>query len=295
MTVRGAIARLVANEELNFLLTNRIPRRLATRWLGWFSKIERPWIARPSIFIWRQFSDVDLRDAEQQHRFASMHACFTRRLRPGARPFVPDPDILASPCDAILGAHGTIEGDRVHQIKGAPYRLGELLGEEAAALPFMGGTYATLRLTAGMYHRFHAPCDLTVERITYLSGDCWNVNSPALKRVERLFCRNERVAILCRTREGTPLMLVAVAAVLVASVRLAFLDVPRLLGSGASRAVRIDRPVARGEEMGWFEHGSTILVFTPPGFALCDRRDGDRLRAGEALLFGYTDAPLSAI
>lgn len=293
MTVRRAIARLVANEELNFLLTNRIPRRLATRLLGWFSKIEHPWIARPSIFVWRQFSDVDLRDADQQ-RFASMHACFTRRLRPGARPFVSDPEILASPCDAILGAHGAIKGDRVHQIKGAPYRLSELLGEAAAALPFAGGSYATLRLTAGMYHRFHAPCDLTVERITYLSGDCWNVNSPALKRVERLFCRNERVVILCRTREGAPLMLVAVAAVLVASVRLTFLDVPRLLGSGASRAVRIDRPVARGDEMGWFEHGSTILVFAPPGFALCDRREGDRLRAGGPLLRRSFAAPRGA-
>lgn len=284
MTVRGRIARLVANEELNFLLTNRIPRRLATQALGWFSKMERPWVAKPSIAVWRLFSDVDLSDAADTH-FPSMHACFTRRLRDGARPFAQDPATLASPSDAILGAHGRIEDDQVHQIKGAPYRLSELLGDAKAAEPFAGGLYATLRLTAGMYHRFHAPCDLIVERVTYLSGDCWNVNTPALKRVERLFCKNERVAIFCRLPDGRPLMLVAVAAVLVACVRLTFLDAPRLLKDGGNRTLA--HPVRRGEEMGWFEHGSTIVVLAPSAFAFPEGwQDGVRLRAGQPLLEG---------
>ena len=204
--MRSAIARLVANEDLNFLLTNRLPRRLSTDVIGWFSKIEQPLVARLSIALWRLFSDVDLADAAET-RFPSMHACFTRRLKPGARSFDPDTDTLASPCDAIVGAHGVIEGDEVHQIKGAPYRLSELLGDAAEAAPFAGGTYVTLRLTAGMYHHFHAPHDLTVEQVTYISGDCWNVNPVALKRVERLFCKNERAAIRCRLDDGTPIML----------------------------------------------------------------------------------------
>lgn len=284
MTVRGRIARLVANEELNFLLTNRIPRRLATQALGWFSKIGRPWVANPSIAVWRLFSDVDLSDAADTH-FPSLHACFTRRLRDGARPFAQDLATLASPSDAILGAHGRIEGNQVHQIKGAPYRLSELLGDAKAAEPFAGGLYATLRLTAGMYHRFHAPCDLIVERVTYLSGDCWNVNTPALKRVERLFCKNERVAVLCRLPDGRPLMLVAVAAVLVACVRLTFLDAPRLLKDGGSRTLA--HPVRRGEEMGWFEHGSTIVVLAPSAFAFHEGlQEGACLRAGQPLLEG---------
>jgi phosphatidylserine decarboxylase len=279
-----AIDRLVANEDLNFLLTNRLPRRLATDFIGWFSKIENPLVARASIALWRLFSDVDLADAAES-RFPSMHACFTRTLRPGARPFPADAAVIASPCDAILGACGRIEGDTAHQIKGAPYRLSELLADWGEAEPFGGGTYVTLRLTAGMYHHFHAPHDLTVDQVTYISGDCWNVNPIALKRVERLFCKNERAAIRCRMEDGTPIMLVAVAAVLVASIRLSFLDTARSIRIGGPRVIPIDARIRRGEEMGYFEHGSTIVMLLPKGFRLAGGIEmGSRIRAGQALL-----------
>jgi phosphatidylserine decarboxylase len=282
--MRSAIARLAANEDLNFLLTNRLPRRLATDLIGWFSKIEQPLVARSSIAVWRLFSDVDLADAAETH-FPSMHACFTRRLRPGARPVDLDPDIIASPSDAIVGAHGRIDGDVVQQIKGAPYRLSELVGGAEASQAYDGGTYVTLRLTAGMYHRFHAPHDLTVEQVTYISGDCWNVNPIALKRVERLFCKNERAAIRCRLEDGTPIMLVAVAAVLVASIRLSFVDTTRSIRTGGPRTIPVDAQVAKGDEMGWFEHGSTIVMLAPPGMALAPEIEtGTRIRAGQALL-----------
>jgi phosphatidylserine decarboxylase len=281
--MRKAIGRLVANEDLNFLLTNRLPRRLATTFIGWFSKIEQPLVARASIAVWRFFSDVDLADAQDTH-FKSMHACFTRTLRPGARPVDPNPLVLASPCDAIVGAHGRIEGDEVHQIKGAPYRLSELLGDADAARAFEGGTYVTLRLTAGMYHHFHAPHDLTVEQVTYISGDCWNVNPIALKRVERLFCKNERAAIRCRLADGTPIMLVAVAAVLVASIRLTFVDTQTALRIGGPRTIPLNAKLAKGADMGWFEHGSTIVMLVPRGFALMTAKENHlRLHAGEAL------------
>jgi phosphatidylserine decarboxylase len=281
--MRSAIARLVANEDLNFLLTNRLPRRLATDFIGWFSKVEQPLVASASIALWRLFSDVDLTDAAETE-FPSMHACFTRALRPGARPFATEADVLASPCDAIVGAHGTIAGDSVHQIKDAPYRLSELLGSSEASQAYNGGTYVTLRLTAGMYHHFHAPHDLTVDQITYISGDCWNVNPIALKRVERLFCKNERAAIACHLGDGTPIMLVAVAAVLVASIRLTFLDTAKALRVGGPRTIPLKAQVRKGEDMGWFEHGSTIVMLVPPGFAFADGIEtGARLRAGEAL------------
>jgi phosphatidylserine decarboxylase len=283
MTKRSIISRFVANEDLNFLLTNRIPRRLATEFIGWFSKIEQPLIARASIALWRLFSDVDLTDAAET-RFASMHACFTRSLRPGARPVDRDPDILASPCDAIVGAHGPISSDTIHQIKDAPYRLSELLGDATEAEAFRGGTFVTLRLTAGMYHHFHAPYDLTVEQVTYISGDCWNVNPIALKRVERLFCKNERAAIRCRLADGTLIMLVAVAAVLVASIRLTFLDTATALRVGGARTIPLDAMLAKGADMGWFEHGSTIVMLVQPRFARAAGIEGGRrICAGEAL------------
>jgi len=281
--MRSTIARLVANEDLNFLLTNRLPRRLATDFVGWFSKIEQPLVARASIALWRLFSDVDLADAAES-KFPSMHACFTRALRPGARSFAADAAVLASPCDAIVGAHGTIDGDTVHQIKDAPYRLSELLGSAEASQAYDGGTYVTLRLTAGMYHHFHAPHDLTVDQVTYISGDCWNVNPIALKRVERLFCKNERAAISCHLDDGTPIMLVAVAAVLVASIRLSFLDTTQSIRAGGPRTIPVEAPIRKGEDMGYFEHGSTIVMLLPRAFTLAAGIEtGARIRAGQAL------------
>lgn len=284
MTVRSTIARIVAQEDLNFLLTNRLPRRAATNFIGWFSKIEQPIVRGTSIALWRFFSDVDLADAAKT-QWTSLHDAFIRALKPGARTPDPDPDTLASPCDAIVGACGGIEGDRVYQIKGFPYQLSELLGDPAEAAPFRDGTYVTLRLTAGMYHRFHAPHDMTVEQVTYMSGDTWNVNPIALKRVEKLFCKNERAAIRGRLDSGEPILLVAVAAILVACIRLTFLDTEKALREQGPGAMPVSVSVAKGDEMGWFEHGSTIVMFAPPGFALAEGIEtGAVIKAGQALM-----------
>lgn len=283
MTMRETMLRVLLREDLNFLLTNRIPRRLATQAVGRIARIEHPAVARPALAAWRFFSDVDLSDAETT-RFRSLRDGFVRRLRPGARAFDPDPAAIASPCDAIVGAHGRIGGDRLYQVKGFPYRLGDLLPAPALAEAYRDGSFVTLRLTAAMYHRFHAPADLTVEGVTYLSGDCWNVNPIALKRVERLFCRNERAAIETRLADGTPMLLVPVAAILVASIRLSFLDTERSLREQGSARVPCTARLAKGEEMGWFEHGSTIIVFLPPGVALATGlAEGRAIRAGERL------------
>ena len=194
MTVRGLIARFTQQEDLNFLLTNRIPRAALTRFMGWFSKIEHPLVRDLSIACWRLFSDLDLTEAKKTE-FKSLHDCFTRELRPGLRPVDPDPAVVVSPCDAIIGAFGRIADTELFQIKGAPYSLLDLLGDPALVERHRNGRYVTLRLTSSMYHRFHAPHDATIERVTYIPGDTWNVNPIALKRVERLFCKNERAVL----------------------------------------------------------------------------------------------------
>ena len=285
MSLRASLARIVQQEDLNFLLTNRIPRRAATRFIGWFSRLENPLLRDASIGIWRLFTDLDLTEAKET-RFRTLHDCFIRRLKDGARPADMDPDLLVSPCDAIVGASGRVEGEEVLQIKGFPYRLGDLLTDQDHAAQFRNGCYVTLRLTSAMYHHFHAPHDCRVEAVTYISGDTWNVNPIALKRVERLFCRNERAVIRTRLRRGGhPVALVPVAAILVASIRLNFLDTRRGLREGGPRTIPCAAEVTKGEPMGWFEHGSTIVVFAPQGFALADGvAEGGRIRAGQPLM-----------
>jgi phosphatidylserine decarboxylase len=277
--------RLLQHEDLNFLLTNRVPRIALTHAMGRFSRIRSPLLARASIAIWRLFTELDLSDARQQ-RFDSLHACFTRALKDGARPFDARPSMLASPCDAIVGACGSVEGTRVFQAKGFPYRLDELFGPTQDTTPFRDGSYVTLRLTSAMYHRFHAPHDATLEHVTYLSGDTWNVNPIALARVEKLFCHNERAVLRLRLRQGDwPIALVPVAAILVASLRLHALDVRLHLRYRGPNEMPADHPVAKGDELGWFEHGSTIIVFAPQGFRLADGVvTGSRIRAGQALM-----------
>ncbi len=129
--LRAAIAAIACHEDVNFLLTNRIPRRLATRFFGWFSQIEQPLVRDLSMGVWHLFADLDLSEAREQ-RFRSLHDCFIRRLKDGVRPIDPDPDLLVSPCDAIVGASGTVEDGQVLQIKGFPYQLRDLLGDDSA-------------------------------------------------------------------------------------------------------------------------------------------------------------------
>lgn len=284
MTLARVRDRLLLQEDLNFLLTNRIPRIAITRFMGWFSKIRRPWVCKASIAVWRLFTELDLSEAKAT-QFDSLHDCFTRELKPGARTVDMAPEVLASPCDAIVGACGRVEAGMVLQAKASPYRMADLFGAAARAAPFEGGTYATLRLTSSMYHRFHAPHAGRIEHVSYLSGDTWNVNPIALKRVRALFCRNERAVIRLRLRDGTPLALVPVAAILVASIRLHFLDVLLHLRWPGPNELPCDHAVTKGQELGWFEHGSTVIVFAPPGVQLAPGIEvGQRLRMGQALM-----------
>ncbi len=285
MTIRHSILRLVQQEDLNFLLTNRIPRRWLTMFMGWFSRIEQPQVRDLSIAVWRFFGSLDLTEARKT-TFRSMHDCFIRELKPGARRVDPDPEILASPCDGIVGASGVVEDGVLFQAKGFPYRLHDLLSDPILEDRYRDGTYVTLRLTSNMYHRFHAPHDCRVRQVTYISGDTWNVNPIALKRVEQLFCRNERAVIQTWVGEAEHrVTLVPVAAILVASIRLHCLEAPLHLRYRGPNVMACDATYTKGQEMGWFEHGSTILVFAPRGFTLADGiEDGARIRMGQALM-----------
>jgi phosphatidylserine decarboxylase len=285
MTIRSQFLKILQQEDINFLLTNRIPRRLATRFVGWLARIEQPLVRDLSIGLWRLFSDLDLTEARKQS-FTSLRDCFIRELKEGARPIDTDPAVMTSPCDAIVGACGQIEGTGLYQVKGLTYTLEELLRDPSLAEHFRDGTFVTLRLTASMYHRFHAPHDGHVERVTYIAGDTWNVNPIALKRVEKLFCRNERAVLTMTLDAGHhTVALVPVAAILVAGIRLNFIDGLRDLDHDGPKRIPCDAAFHKGGEMGWFEHGSTIIVFAPKGFTLNDGvQDGAAIRMGCPLM-----------
>ncbi len=281
----ASLRRLVQQEDLNFLLTNRVPRQALTHFMGWFSQIRSPLLARLSIAVWRLFTDLDLSDARRQ-RFDSLHECFTRELKPGARPIDADERVLCSPSDGIVGACGRVQDGQLFQAKGLDYRIEELFGPGQDSTPFRNGVWVTLRLTSSMYHRFHAPAACEIEHVSYISGDTWNVNPIALQRVERLFCRNERAVLRARLRpSGDPIALVPVAAILVASIRLHFLDVLLHLRWRGAHEMPCQAVASKGQELGWFQHGSTILVFAPGHFELAPGIEtGQRIRMGQALM-----------
>lgn len=287
MNPKKLLHQMSAIERLNFLLTNRIPRRWATRFMGWFSRIRQPLVKRVSMAVWQAFAgDLRLDEARRDH-FESMHDCFIRELRPGVRPVDPRPGILVSPCDGIVGAFGATNGTEVFQAKGFPYSLEELLGDAELAGRYANGRFLTLRLTASMYHRFHAPESGRLREIRHIAGDTWNVNPIALKRVERLFCRNERAVLelALDERQDCRILMVPVAAILVASLRLHALDEPLGLNYAGPARIPCDLGYQRGEEMGYFEQGSTVLLFTGPGFHFEEGvATGAHWRMGEAIM-----------
>jgi phosphatidylserine decarboxylase len=201
------------------------------------------------------------------------------------RPIDTDPQIVVSPCDAIVGAHGAVADTELFQVKGAPYSLLDLVGDPALVDSHRNGRFVTLRLTSSMYHRFHAPHDCHIEQVTSISGDTWNVNPISLKRIEKLFCKNERAVIRTQLLTGERLTLVPVAAILVASIRLHFLDIVLGAGNRGPADFPCDVTVRKGQELGWFEHGSTIIVLTPDRFSFCENvREGQVIRMGQPLL-----------
>lgn len=207
---------------------------------------------------------VDLADAEAPAGgFASLQACFTRRLRPGARPIAAGAALVA-PVDGTVGACGAIGGDTVLQAKGRGYSLSRLLGEEGAA--FHGGVYCTIYLAPGDYHRVHAPAAAQVTRQRRIPGSFFSVNPRGVARVEGLFARNEREVLFLQAEAGA-LAMVLVGACLVGSIRL---------------EREAPYTVAAGGEIGHFEFGSTVIVLAQAPMAL-QVAAGARVRMGEAL------------
>ena len=280
----SALTHVFLQEDINFLVTNRLPRRYATLLMGWFSRIRSRRLTRISLALWSLFDDLRLEEAKTAD-FVSIRDCFVRELRDGARHIDLNPSVVTSPCDAVVGAFGSVEADQAIQAKGFPYSVKDLLGGERLVARHRGGKFVTLRLRANMYHRFHAPCDGRVRGVRYISGDTWNVNPVALKRVEKLFCKNERAVLPFEpSTPGSYVTLVAVAAILVASIRLHFIPAALSLRYRGATEIPCDERFVKGQELGYFESGSTIVMLASNRFEFSDKVvEGSTLRVGDAL------------
>jgi phosphatidylserine decarboxylase len=220
--------------------------------------------------------------------FATLQDFFTRALRSGARAIDPDPAAVVAPCDGRWGAAGQIADGTLLQLKGRPYSLAELLGDEAAAKSFEGGWYATFYLAPRDYHRFHAPCDGFVSRAVYLPGSLWPVNAIGLANVPNLFAENERICAFVRLRENAQesLALVAVGATLVGKVHVTFDTLTTNTRDRTPRWRHYQSPprLVKGAEWGRFEFGSTLVLAAAPGsLVLAPEQPGARLRLGERI------------
>jgi phosphatidylserine decarboxylase len=268
-----------------------LPRKGLSRLLGRMARVPAP---RPLLEVavqaYCKAYDVDLDDYQvPEGGFETFDAFFTRHLKPGLRPLDAEPDALLSPADGRLEDAGPIEVGSTLKIKGRTYSVGELLADRWAGSLYAGGQFAVVYLSPQDYHRVHAPVDGRVRTVRHVPGTLFPVNEIGLRHVPHLFARNERVVVEQSSTLHGPITSVLVGAIGVGRISLAF-DSDLITNNGRRHGEVIysqqDAPkLQRGDELGTFHLGSTVIVFTGPGSGLSFvRRPGQRVRMGEALL-----------
>ncbi len=244
-------------------------------------------LLRALIAIYARAYGVDLDEAARPPaEYATFNDFFTRRLRPDARPLDPRPETVLAPCDARLQSCGLLPSDgRLEQIKGRAYALAALLASDEEARVFRSGVHATLYLSPAMYHRVHAPADARVIAWRHVPGRRFPVNAAAVRQIDGLFTRNERVILRLQSERFGPLALVMVGAANVGRIGLCFAQPLADARAGAPGAVFEPAPcVRRGDELGVFNLGSTVVLLAADARLVpAGPEIGALLRMGQAL------------
>lgn len=247
------------------------------------------WLARPLIGGFRRLYPVRMDECEiPPAGFDRFDSFFTRALKPGARRFPENPDALASPCDGTISQIGAVDQGRIVQAKSRWFSVAELLGEPEWAKAFESGRFTTIYLAPHDYHRVHMPLAGKLVGDLRVPGRLFSVSASTSQAIDRLYARNERMVALFDTQYG-PMVVVMVAAMLVAGIETAW-DHDGDLRPGKTACRRaFDPPVAldRGDELGRFHWGSTVIVLTPETAPAWN----PALGAGQRIRLG---APLSA-
>ena len=259
-----------------------LPQHALSRVLGRFANSSL--LSRPLIQAFSAAYGVSLEEAERRSvdEYQTFNDFFTRSLARGARPLPDDRTALVSPADGAVSQLGTISSGQLLQAKGIRYSLTSLVLDSRAEKTFDGGWFATIYLAPSDYHRVHVPIDCTLRRSVAVPGELFSVNAKTEAGVEQLFCRNERLVMQFDSAIG-PLILVMVGALIVASIETVF-DAPKS-PYRSEQANTHDRAFVRGDEIGRFLLGSTVIVIVPrdtfvpaPRLAV-----GSRVRMGESL------------
>lgn len=271
-------------------MLGRLPQGAMSRSFGRIADVPLPLtLRRPVLGSFARAVGIDVSEAEQPlEAYGSLNEFFVRRLRPGVRDWPDDAGAVASPVDGVVGQSGTITEGRLIQAKGRAYRAGELLGDEAEAVRYEGGSFITIYLSPRHYHRIHAPVSGDVRVARHLPGTLLPVNEPSVRHVADLFVRNERLVAHLESPTGG-VALVAVGAYNVGRISAAF-D-PEWHGTNRPGAVRetheYDPPVhlERGAEIMAFHLGSTVVLLLEPSCPPLRERlaPGTDVRLGEPL------------
>ena len=233
-----------------------LPRKALSQSIGWLCDRRLPaCISRAAQRVFVRLHAVDMSDvAHQRGAYPTFDACFTRPLRSEARAISAAP--IVCPADGRLVALGRIEGGARFRVKAQDYSVRDLIGEDTE--DYVGGSYAVLYLAPGDYHRVHAPVDGRVRTVRRISGDLYPVNTLGERHVPRLLVRNERVIVFVDTPEFGRVAVVLVGAFIVGRVTVSMLQSASIAPGDHS----IDPPahVARGDEIGTFHLGSTVVL-----------------------------------
>ena len=267
-------------------LNRRHTTNLLSRWFGHFAATAFPGPFQKLInYGYVKLMGLDMREFDTPSSYPTLAALFTRALKT-PRSVEGGKKSIVSPCDARITACGKIEGETLFQIKGMPYSFKQLVKgiNDKTVQALENGVYANFYLSPKDYHRYHAPCDLKVLRRIHIPGKLYPVNFPYLRKKQELFLQNERVVLECVDSAGKPLVLVYVGALNVGQMVFTFSpDAPTNTVAGKPMEFGYDQlQIAKGELMGWFNMGSTIVLLAPKEVQL-EVAAGDLVRFGEKI------------
>ncbi len=266
-----------------------LPQHFLSRLVYALMRCEIIWVKNLLISLISRIAGINYDEALSPNPvdYASFNAWFTRALKPAARTFDSDPKAFLSPCDGKISETGTLVENRLLQAKGKDYTLQDLLANDPVCTQLANGYFSTIYLSPRDYHRIHMPLSGRLQRMIHVPGRLFSVAPYTVRRVPRLFARNERVISVFETDSG-PLVMVLVGAMLVSSTETVWAgEVTPTKNKEVSVKDYSGEKIslAKGDEMGRFNMGSTVILLMPPG-ALKNLRElnsGDMVQVGQSL------------